>query len=201
MLLVDIKSLVARLNSYCKNALENAAGLCLERGHWEITVEHFAYSLLQESRSEMNLLLPRVGLDVSGLLGALSVDIGKIESQRTASLGFSPLIFDLLQDAWLIASVELGRHAIHSGAILLALAQRGRNFAQGEWPDRLRLLGRDHTAASLREVSGQSCEAEAMPSPGGRGVLPTVAEQEGARPWRATASISLSGLLPAPSIR
>ena len=37
MVTVDIKNLLLRLNAYCTNALQSAAGLCVSRTHYEVT--------------------------------------------------------------------------------------------------------------------------------------------------------------------
>ena len=46
MQVVDFAPLVSRLNTSCRGALENAAGTCLSRTHYEITVEHLLARLL-----------------------------------------------------------------------------------------------------------------------------------------------------------
>ena len=49
MVTVDMKGLLLRLNNYCTNALQSAAGLCVSITHYEITVEHFLLKLLEET--------------------------------------------------------------------------------------------------------------------------------------------------------
>ena len=61
MVAVDIKSLLLHLNAFCTNALQNAAGLCVSRTHYEITVEHFIAKFLEEPRSDWPLLLQKLG--------------------------------------------------------------------------------------------------------------------------------------------
>ncbi len=51
MITVDIKSLLERLNSYCTRCLEGAAGHCVSRTHYEVTVEHVISKLLEEVHS------------------------------------------------------------------------------------------------------------------------------------------------------
>jgi type VI secretion system protein VasG len=48
MITVDIKSLLNRMNAYCTHALEGAAGACVSRTHYEVTVEHYLSRLLEE---------------------------------------------------------------------------------------------------------------------------------------------------------
>ena len=49
MTTVDIKSLLGRLNKYGTRCMEGAAGLCVSRTHYQVTVEHFLSKLLEES--------------------------------------------------------------------------------------------------------------------------------------------------------
>jgi type VI secretion system protein VasG len=41
MVNVDMKALLSKLNGFCTSTLHNAAGLCVSRTHYEVTVEHF----------------------------------------------------------------------------------------------------------------------------------------------------------------
>jgi type VI secretion system protein VasG len=43
MINVDMRSLLGKLNTFCGNTLQNAAGLCVTRTHYEVTVEHFLF--------------------------------------------------------------------------------------------------------------------------------------------------------------
>ena len=103
MLLVELKPLVGRLNSYCKQALEDGVGLCVSRGHYEITVEHFLVKLFDDIQADLPLLLRQYDIDAALVKRAIDQSI---EDMRTGNAGrpaFSPLLLELLQDAWLIA--------------------------------------------------------------------------------------------------
>ena len=52
MVRVDMKALIRRLNRFCSRALEGAAGLCVSRGHYEVTVEHLFLKLLEEPSAD-----------------------------------------------------------------------------------------------------------------------------------------------------
>ncbi|MBW2733863.1 MAG: hypothetical protein JRH20_15860, partial [Deltaproteobacteria bacterium] len=47
MLSPDPAALLRRLNRHCTHALEAAAGVCMSRGHYEVTVEHLLAQLVQ----------------------------------------------------------------------------------------------------------------------------------------------------------
>jgi len=166
MLTVDIKRLIDKLNGACRSSLEDAAGICAEYGQHEISVEHFVLGLLKDPRAEIVLTLRHIGLNPDQLREALSVDVGRMSSDSGTQMEFSQLLFDLIQDAWLVASVDLDKVLIGSGAVLLALVQRARFFAFGEWPELLRPYGRGQLVSALLEAQIESSEYEPPRAPG-----------------------------------
>jgi type VI secretion system protein VasG len=158
MLLVDMKPLVDRLNDYCRQALADSAGLCVSQGHYEVTVEHLLLKLLDEDRADIPLLLRQHGIDAAALKRSLT---RATEDFRTGNAGrpvFSPLLLELLQDAWLIASVDLAETRVRSGAILVALIARTTFLAAGSYADMLRRLHRDAVLESFGPVCATSLE-------------------------------------------
>ncbi|MBS3780629.1 MAG: hypothetical protein KGY41_09560, partial [Desulfovermiculus sp.] len=71
MITVDIKSLLNRLNTYCTNALEAAAGACVSRTHYEVTVEHMLLKLMEEPKSDLVLLLKQFEIDPGKMLASM----------------------------------------------------------------------------------------------------------------------------------
>jgi type VI secretion system protein VasG len=45
----DMRSLISRLNPRTRSAVENAAGLCVGRTHYDVEVEHFLRKLLDDN--------------------------------------------------------------------------------------------------------------------------------------------------------
>ncbi|NUU02192.1 type VI secretion system ATPase TssH [Herbaspirillum robiniae] len=177
MLLVELKPLVGRLNGYSKQALEDGVGLCVSRGHYEITVEHLLVKLFDDIQSDIPLLLRQYGVDAALVKRALDKSI---EDMRTGNAGrpaFSPLLLELLQDAWLIASVNLFEGRIRSGAILLAFLARATYYATGDYATPLRALNRETMLGAFGQVCGASIEESAAGSgeggPAGEGAAPS----------------------------
>ena len=54
---VDLKSLLLKLNGLSATALQNAAGLCVSRTNYEVSVEHFLLKCLESPRSDIPLIL------------------------------------------------------------------------------------------------------------------------------------------------
>ena len=67
MITVDIKSLLGRLNDLCTRSLEAAAGLCVSRTHYEVTLEHMLLKLLESPQSDLPTILRYFEIDPSRL--------------------------------------------------------------------------------------------------------------------------------------
>ena len=159
MLLVELKPLVGRLNGYCKQALEDGVGLCVSRGHYEITVEHFLVKLFNDPQADVALLLRQHGVDAALVKRALDLSIEKMRTGNAGHPAFSPLLLELMQDAWLISSVDLQEPAVRSGAVLLAFLARATYYATGDYAAPLRALNRETLLGAFDQVCGGSIEA------------------------------------------
>ena len=118
---VNLKSLVARLNETCQSALQGAAGLCLSRTNYDIELEHLFVKLLETSDTDLTKILRQYELNPSRLVKDITVAMDKLKTGNSRTPGIAREITDLIQDAWLLASVEFGEAKIRSGHLLLAL--------------------------------------------------------------------------------
>ena len=50
---LNLRSLIARLNTTTRGAMEGAAGLCMSRGHYEVEVEHLLVKLLEVENTDI----------------------------------------------------------------------------------------------------------------------------------------------------
>ncbi|KVZ95991.1 hypothetical protein WL22_14390 [Burkholderia ubonensis] len=159
MMLVDLAPLMNRLNSYTKRALGNGIGQCVAYGQYEIAVEHLLVNLLDDDQADITLLLHGRNVDAALFRHAIGQSI---ETRRAGNVGrpaFSPLLYDLLQDAWLIASVNLNDSCIRSGAILLALVARWNYYSLGKYAPTLGKLDRNLMRREFRQIRDVSIEA------------------------------------------
>jgi type VI secretion system protein VasG len=143
MVSVDIKSLLLHLNGFCTGALQNAAGLCVSRTHYEITVEHLFVKFLEEPRSDIPLIFRRFDLDVGRVQKALEETLEDFKTGNAAKPVFSPLLMELLQDAWLVSSIDLTETKIRSGAILLSFLSKPAFFSMRRYADLIMKIGRE----------------------------------------------------------
>jgi len=118
---LNLRSLIAHCNENCRRGLEAAGGLTLARTHYNIEIEHLLLALLD-----------RNGTDIPAILRYREIDTGRVGLQLTRALdrmrggngrapALAPEVVELLQQAWLLASIEFGANKIRSGHLLLAL--------------------------------------------------------------------------------
>ncbi len=117
---IDFKSLVDRLNSVCRAALEAAAYNCLDRGQYEITIEHFLLRLLDQSGGDISLLLKELEIEPEIVQKYFERQVELMKTGNNGRPQFSPLLHDFFSNAWLISSLELHGDRIRSGAFWAA---------------------------------------------------------------------------------
>lgn len=185
MLDVDVKSLLMRLNDNCANWLQAAAGLCVTRTHYEVTVEHFLTKLLDDPNSDWPIIFRQFELDTGRVKAALEDTIEDFKTGNAAKPAFSPILLELFQHAWLLSSIDLSERKIRSGAILLAFLSKPSFFASGHYVDLLKSIGREalmkdfwtmlkgsiEQSAPSSGFAGDSGEPGAAPRPGGESAL------------------------------
>lgn len=175
MMNIDVRSLLERMNAFCTGALEGAAGLCVSRTHYEVTVEHCLSRLLEETRSDMTLLLKQADVDVNALKWAIGLDIDALRTGNSGRPVFSPLLIEWLQDAWLVSSINYQENLIRSGAMLSALTSKLYRLAEGQYVNMLKTVSCDALHAQYATVCRSSIEqalheegpGQEMPPPAG----------------------------------
>ncbi|HOW55931.1 MAG TPA: type VI secretion system ATPase TssH [Syntrophorhabdaceae bacterium] len=160
MLTVDIKSLLMRLNDFSAAALQAAAGLCVSRTHYEITIEHFIAKLFENPNSDWPLVFSRFNVDTGKAQRAIEATLEEFKTGNAAKPVFSPLLLDLIQDAWLISSIDLEERKVRSGAILLAFLSKPTFFASGRYVDLIKSIGREALAADFWNITKGSVEID-----------------------------------------
>jgi len=158
---VDIKSLLFRLDDYCANALQAAAGMCVTRTHYEVTIEHFMDRLLEDPNSDWPIVFRQFGLDAGQFKKSLEEAMEDFKTGNASKPAFSPLLIELFQHAWMVASIDLGDRKIRSGAILLAFLAKPSFFASGRYVDLLKTIGREALAKDFWTILKGSKEASA----------------------------------------
>jgi type VI secretion system protein VasG len=158
MMNIDVRYLLEKMNTFCTGALEGAAGLCVSRTHYEVTVEHYLSRLLEEPQSDMMLLLRQVDVDVNGLKWTLARDLDALRTGNSGRPVFSPLLIEWLKDTWLVSSIDFRENLIRSGAMLFALVSKPYRLAEGRYINMLKTVSRDTLHAQYAAVCRSSIE-------------------------------------------
>jgi len=166
-----LKSVVAKLNNTMRGTLEDAAGLCLARTHYDVEIEHFLTKLLEASGTDFAGIVQHFGVDKARLAGELARSLDKLKSGNARSPAFSPSLFRMLREAWTLGSLEFGAGQVRSGTAILALVSddelsrlvqdASKEFRKIE-PEALRKI----LPAILADSREYTAEADAAPASG-----------------------------------
>ena len=128
MIRVELPALIGRLNDISRQALEASAALCISRQGAEITPAHLLFKLLETPFSDVRQILEHTGINHQQLQPLVGDSLNGEPQTAEPYPSFSPLLVELLQDAWLLASTELGHTELRSGAVFLALLMNADRY-------------------------------------------------------------------------
>jgi type VI secretion system protein VasG len=155
---VDPQALVKRLTPTATHLLEAAVGRASGSHCYELVVEHLLSQLLETDDSDTSLLLRRFGVDRRRLAASVEHVLREL---RTGSAGrpvISESVFQWLEEAWLLASVELGETRLRSGVLFAQFVIRRTRYSAEYFPE-LDAVPLDELRRSLPEVLRTSPEA------------------------------------------
>ncbi len=179
---VDLKSLVGRLNSTAREALEDAARLCASQTHHEIEIEHLLVKMLDQPDNDFIRILAhfQVNRDRVATDLARATERFKRGNQRAPVL--SVRIFNLIRDAWTIGSIDYGAQQVRTGFLCVALlADADLVRALRESAPKLFDIPVDALRKEFRLITGGSPETQGTPTPEGAPEEPQPANLRGGR--------------------
>lgn len=165
---VTLKTLSQKLNPTCRQALEGSVGLCVARTNYNVEIEHWLLKLVESTDTDLAALLRFYEIDASRLSADLTRALDRMKTGNARPPGLSPLVVNLLKQAWMVASVEFGVAAVRSGHLLCALVSddelaRAARGMSGEFekisPEALRKDFHD-IVADTSEASGAMSSVE-----------------------------------------
>ncbi|MEE1924015.1 type VI secretion system ATPase TssH [Pseudomonas sp. 148P] len=149
MINVDLQHLVQAMDAASKADLERSAERCLHRGGHKILIEDLLLGLLERPDGLLRRGLQDAGIEAGELARLLQVSNGHSESRNPV---FAPELVQWLQDALLLATVELRRPCIDEAALLLSLLGAPMRHAGTRYQPLLSRLDtqrlRDHALAN-----------------------------------------------------
>lgn len=164
----NLKSLIAKLNTPTRRALESAANQALSRTHHEVDIEHVLLALLETADSDFLAITKAYGLDPADLSEELQASLSQFKTGNTRNPVLSQNIPRWIEAAWVMASVDYGAESLRSGFLLLALlADAGLARVFNGSSASLRKLPLEELRVQLPEILRLSRESDDAPPSAG----------------------------------
>jgi len=168
---VELPALIGRLNDICRQGLESSAALCISRQGAEITPAHLLFKLLETPFSDVRQILEYTGINHQEFQPLVGDSLNGEPQTAEPYPSFSPLLVDLLQDAWLLASTELGHRELRSGAIFLALLLNADRYLMPRVSQQLRDINREQLRRQFDAMTAGSAERPELEQDDGKASL------------------------------
>lgn len=161
---INLQQLIQALDAESRRDLEHAAERCVGRGGSKVLVEDLLLCLLERPQGLLSRALQDAGVDAGELGAALQM---RMEHSASRSPVFAPELVQWLQDALLVANLELGQTQVEQGALILALLRNPMRYAGSRYQallarlniERLKafaLSQKAHSDAGNRDAAGES---------------------------------------------
>ena len=146
MINLDLQQLVQALDTETRRDLEGAAERCVARNGSKILVEDLLLALLERPQGLLQRALQDAGVDAGELAAALQP---RAENSASRNPVFAVELMQWLQDALLVANLELRQSLIDQAALILALLRNPLRYAGSHSQELLARLN----AERLREYA------------------------------------------------
>ena len=140
MINVDLQQLIQALDAETRRDLEGSAERCVARGGSKILVEDLLLALLERPQGLLARALLDAQVDAGELAAALQP---RVEHSASRNPVFAPELVQWLQDALLVANLELGQSQVAQSALILALLRNPMRYAGSRYQALLATLDGD----------------------------------------------------------
>lgn len=137
MINVDLQQLIQALDAETRRDLESSAERCVARGGSKILVEDLLLGLLERPQGLLARALQDAEVDAGELSAALQ---SRVEHSASRNPVFAPELVQWLQDALLVANLELGQSQVEQAALILALLRNPMRYAGSRYQSLLARL-------------------------------------------------------------
>ncbi len=118
---ISPRALIEKLNPTCRRGLENSAGLCLARTHFHVEIEHWLLQLLDSTQNDLAILCKHYGIHQDKVRQELDTELAQFKTGNGRAPDLSREIPSLIQEAWMIGSLELGGNRVRTSHLVIAL--------------------------------------------------------------------------------
>lgn len=161
MINVDLQQLIQALDAETRRDLERSAERCVARGGSKILIEDLMLCLLERPNGLLCRALQDANVDAGELSAELQV---RVEHSASRNPVFAPELVQWLQDALLVASLELGQTQVDQAALILALLRNPMRYSGSRYQPLLARLNIDRlkTFALSRQEDTNTPKAAAL---------------------------------------
>ena len=151
----ELRTLIQRLDDESRAAMERAAELCAQQTHFSVDPEHLFIELLRDKDSSLQRLLSHFQVSGARAQSQLQDALDRLKRGNGRTPVLSEHLPRLLENAWVIASVQLGESRIDAACLLLAALESDtlRGILLESAPSLLD-LPRESLRQQLRSLSG-----------------------------------------------
>ena len=153
MINVDLQKLIQALDAETRRDLESSAERCVARGGSKILIEDLLLGLLEHPQGLLARALQDAEVDAGEFSAVLQ---SRVEHSASRNPVFAPELVQWLQDALLVANLELGQTQVEQAALILALLRNPMRYAGSRYQPLLAKLNVDRLkefALSRKEPS------------------------------------------------
>lgn len=126
-----------------------------------MTIDHWLTELLSNPRSDISLILEQQALVTDNIRFDIHAGIGKLKPGHLGKPSFSISVFDWIQDAWLIATLEQNLEKIRSSSLLFALIKKHNYYSTHIANEVFQLLPFEGLLSHWQTDTAQSIERDA----------------------------------------
>jgi type VI secretion system protein VasG len=167
---VNLKSLIGKLNSNTRGAVEDAAKLAMSRTNYYIEVEHFLRLLMDGTDNDFAYIASNFGIDAARLTQEVDRSIDKLKRGNARTPGIGESVLKMLTEAWTIGSIEFSAGQIRTGFCILALLSNEDLARQvKEFSKELQKINVEGLKKEFMMITQSSVEETAPLSAGGPG--------------------------------
>ncbi|MDD5158797.1 MAG: type VI secretion system ATPase TssH [Sulfuricurvum sp.] len=152
---IELKKLIETLDAIAKQNLQNAAQRCIIRGGGEILIEDLLFVMLENEYSLLNGLLKHYEIAPEKMLKALQNGV-KSHNSESSSPVFSSALIQWLEDAYMLAKLEMELNEINESVLMMSLLQNGAKYSNTAY---FKILETVDVAQAYTLIEGLTTEA------------------------------------------
>ena len=161
MIRINLSSTLGALNDTSKLVLEEAAAYAIGAGDSEVLPSHFLLKSLDNPFSDVRFILNKLKLEHEEL-SSLLIRSNQSENMNIGSVpSFSPLLIEMLQEAWLLGSLEHNQIQLRTATIFLSLVLNATRYLPTSAANYLNQINKENLRQSLITLAEGSAESQA----------------------------------------